>query len=573
VKRNKKQRASVAAAALLVYRTLGRDRRLVWVLGVLAMVSGFVDAVGLYLIARLATALTDESDNVVISIGPVQNVTLTVTQTLLWSAALVVFVSLLALPTAWISATLSERALMRSRSRLIDAFLGSPWSSRHNHAEGHLQHLVADFTPRVERFVLQLTVVIVNICGIVMAITAAVLSAPAAAAYFLAGLGIIGVAFLPLNRRMPVLSKRYLECNAEMARAAAQTSRLSQEVEVFNVGPALQRVLEAENTRSGTVLRRFRFLLILIPTSYQNAALAVVISVVALIRLGGAAQLAAMGPVLLLLVRALIYARQLQFAFQTAVEMTPYALRLDAEVDEMRSNRRPEQTARVGQLGAIQFDHVGYSYPGQPALIDDLDLEIPFGEVLGIAGPSGVGKTTLLQLLLRLRRPTEGEILINGLDLQSIETESWANTVGFVPQDNKLIRGSVMDNIAFYRETTPGQVEVAARRAHLWDDIASWPDGLDTDIGPGARDLSGGQKQRLGIARALLNKPQLLILDEPTSALDSTTESSVATTLHDLRGWTTVVVVAHRAETLGVCDRIIDLSEATADRLGSAAHV
>jgi len=532
-------------------------------LGTLALIGGTLDSASLYLIARLATSLTAASDEVEISVRPFPHTTLSVTEALLLSAALLVIVSLLGVRTAWLSAKLSETALTGTRQRLMDAYLHSSWSSRSRNAEGYLQHLVADFTPRYERLMLQLTVIMVNVAGLVMAIAAAVLSAPTASIYFIAGLGFVAVAFLPLTRRMPHLSRRYLERNREVSRATSEAARMGQEIDVFDVASAVESELDEKNAKSGAVLRRFRFLMILIPSSYQNAALAVVIGVIALIRTGGAAQLAAMGPVLMLLVRALIYARQLQFAVQASHELAPYAIGLESDIDEMLANATPERSGSIEQLGTICFNDVSFAYVRTQNVLENLNLAIPFGEMLGIAGSSGVGKSTLLQLLLRLREPSRGTILVNGVDLQSISSASWAATVGFVPQDNQLIRGTVEDNIRFYRQTDRSQIEIAARQAHLWNEIVEWPGGLSEEIGPGARDLSGGQKQRLGIARALLNNPQLLILDEPTSALDAGSESSITATLKELRGSTTVVVVAHRPETLAACDRIVELSAVT----------
>ena len=124
--------------------------------------------------------------------------------------------------------------------------------------------------------------------------------------------------------------------------------------------------------------------------------------------------------------------------------------------------------------------------------------------------------------------------MVNGVDLQSISSASWAATVGFVPQDNQLIRGTAEDNIRFYRQADRTQIELAARQAHLWDEIQEWSRWPQRGDRSRREDLSGGEKQRLGIARvARPNKPQLLILDEPTSALDAGSESSITATLKE----------------------------------------
>ena len=147
---------------------------------------------------------------------------------------------------------------------------------------------------------------------------------------------------------------------------------------------------------------------------------------------------------------------------------------------------------------------------------------------------------------------------MNSVDLRTISPMSWSHLVAMVPQDNQLIRGSVADNVRFYRtDFSDVDVEQAARAAHVHDEIMALPDGYTTEIGPGARDLSGGQRQRLGITRALIGRPQMLVLDEPTSALDQRSEQLFRQTLMELRGATTLVLIAHRPATLEVCDRIV----------------
>ncbi|MGZ4759004.1 MAG: ATP-binding cassette domain-containing protein, partial [Acidimicrobiales bacterium] len=153
---------------------------------------------------------------------------------------------------------------------------------------------------------------------------------------------------------------------------------------------------------------------------------------------------------------------------------------------------------------------------------------------------------------------SKGTILVGSVDLADVDPRSWSRLTAFVPQENKLILATVADNIRFFR---PGfsleQVEAAARAAHLHDEITELPEGYLTLIGPSARGLSGGQRQRLGIARALLGSPELLVLDEPTSALDSRSEELIRVTLSELKGSTSVLLVAHRPATLEVCDRVL----------------
>jgi ABC-type multidrug transport system fused ATPase/permease subunit len=194
--------------------------------------------------------------------------------------------------------------------------------------------------------------------------------------------------------------------------------------------------------------------------------------------------------------------------------------------------------------------------------------------LLGVVGPSGSGKSTLVQILLRLQRATGGVVHAGGTQLEDIALGRWYELVAYVPQDNKLIRGTVRENIRFFRpELTDAAVEDAARRAHLDDEIRGLPNGYDTLVGPGVRELSGGQRQRLGIARALAGTARLIILDEPTSALDSGSEQLVADTLSGLRGTVTIVIVAHRPATTAICDRIVRVRDGQATFIPAPVHV
>jgi ABC-type multidrug transport system fused ATPase/permease subunit len=291
---------------------------------------------------------------------------------------------------------------------------------------------------------------------------------------------------------------------------------------------------------------------------YQYAALGVVLAVVGVMTLLEPDALDDLAPVILLLIRALTYLRQLVTAAQAGAELAPYYDSIEDEIATLEANRPPPGHREIDGFETLVFEDVTFEYePGRPVL-DDIDLRIARHEILGLVGPSGGGKTTLTQLLLRLRQPVDGRILVDGVDLVDITPASWSHFSAYVPQENKLILATVADNIRFYRpDFSIDQVQEAARRARLHDEIDRLPDGYDTLVGPGGRSLSGGQCQRLGIARALLGQPQLLVLDEPTSALDPLSESLIRDTLSEVARTATVVLVAHRPATLEICTRVL----------------
>jgi ABC-type multidrug transport system fused ATPase/permease subunit len=162
-----------------------------------------------------------------------------------------------------------------------------------------------------------------------------------------------------------------------------------------------------------------------------------------------------------------------------------------------------------------------------------------------------------VQLLLRLREPTEGRIIVNGVGSREFSFADWARLVAFVPQDAHLFNGTVAENVRFFRDVIDAEVDSAMDQTHLRGEIESWPDGVDTLVGERGRSLSGGQRQRITIARALVSHPDVVVLDEPTSSLDLQSESVIRKTLADLASNATVFIVAHRLSTLDICDRIM----------------
>ena len=224
-----------------------------------------------------------------------------------------------------------------------------------------------------------------------------------------------------------------------------------------------------------------------------------------------------------------------------------------------------------GETGVLPFEHeitlrgVSFRYPGGPEVIRRLDFTIRKGERIGIRGASGIGKSTLFQLLLGLYEPTEGEIRIDGVLLTPATRRLWQNRIGYVPQHPFLRNGTLAENVAPglpSEEIDRQRVREALERAQAGAFVASLPRGIDTPVGACGSRISGGQRQRIAIARALYRQSDVLFLDEATAALDDRTEEALLRSLDDLArehpGWT-LLMIAHRAHSLIHCRRILDL--------------
>lgn len=210
--------------------------------------------------------------------------------------------------------------------------------------------------------------------------------------------------------------------------------------------------------------------------------------------------------------------------------------------------------------GRIALEGVGFHYPTRPdvSALDGVDLTIRPGETVALVGPSGAGKTTVIQLIQRFWDPGTGRVTLDGIDLRDMRRDDFRKSMALVPQEPVIFAASVLDNIRLGRpEAGPAEVESAARAAHAHDFIAALPDGYDTPLGERGVMLSGGQRQRVAIARAILRDAAVLLLDEATSALDAESESLVQAAVNDLAQSRTTIVIAHRLATVKKADRII----------------
>ncbi len=210
--------------------------------------------------------------------------------------------------------------------------------------------------------------------------------------------------------------------------------------------------------------------------------------------------------------------------------------------------------------GEITFDDVSFSYPSRPSIsaLDQVSLQIAPGETVALVGPSGAGKTTIIQLVLRFYDPQSGTIQLDGMDLKDLDRAAFRKQIALVPQDPVIFADTARENIRFGRpDATDAEVEAAAKAAAAHDFLMALPDGYDSYVGERGVMLSGGQKQRIAIARAILRDAPILLLDEATSALDAESESAVQQAVEALARNRTTLIVAHRLATVKKADRIV----------------
>ncbi|MCM0080782.1 ABC transporter ATP-binding protein/permease [Geomonas sp. Red32] len=239
-------------------------------------------------------------------------------------------------------------------------------------------------------------------------------------------------------------------------------------------------------------------------------------------------------------------------------------LKAEAEVNE------PADPVDPGAIkGEIEFRGLTFGYGGTPVL-KGIDLKVKQGERIGIVGVIGSGKSTLVRLIPRLFQVPEGEILIDGIDVNRLPLKRLRDAVGFIPQESFLFSRTIGANIGYGKpEASREDIERAARIAGLAKDVDRFPDTYDTLVGERGVTLSGGQKQRVAIARAIIKEPRILILDDPLSAVDADTEEAILRELSAYYGERTVIIVSHRLSPLRDCDRIIVMEEGAIVEQGS----
>lgn len=443
------------------------------------------------------------------------------------------------------------------------------WAEQSRHDEAEVQDLLVRHVNRVTAAVGVISNAISAACTLVALLVSAVLvDFRSAVLLAIAGSGLF-LMIRPLTRIAKRVALRGQEAGTAYSQRSLEAIGASFETRAFGVTDQITEALaeaterEARPTHTTFVLRQ------LVTSLYQMATI--------LLLLGGLyatyrfvdQPLSSLGAIVVILIRALTQSNALQGSYHLLSESAPFVERLQKERARFAAARPHAGDQRVERVETLRFEGLTYCYEDDRPALDDVSFEVSLGEAIGIIGPSGSGKSTLIQVLLRLRHPDHGHYFINDVDAADIADDDWFTKVALVPQDHRMLNATIRDNITFHREASDEEVEAAARRAHIHDEIMAMPDGYATELGSRGGAISGGQRQRVAIARALLRQPPILVLDEPTSALDMRSEALVHETFTSLKGTVTTFVIAHRLSTLNTCDRIMVMHDGRLQAFGA----
>ena len=258
------------------------------------------------------------------------------------------------------------------------------------------------------------------------------------------------------------------------------------------------------------------------------------------------------------------------FVEQFSTGMAGFSRFLEIMQTEPEEPDSPNAVEILASRGNISFEHVNFSYANNIQVLSDINFTVKSGEKFALVGSSGGGKSTICNLIPRFYEISEGQILLDGINIKKIKRNSLRNQIGIVQQDVFLFAGSVRENISYAKpNATDQEIILAAKRAEIHDDIMNMPDGYETIVGERGIKLSGGQKQRISIARCFLKNPPILILDEATSALDTATEIKIQKAFDELSKGRTTIVIAHRLSTIKNADKIAVINHKTICETGT----
>ncbi len=533
------------------------ERSRLWAISLASFVAGIADAACLLALSTAAIAITG-GHNRVDMIG----VDITVRTALLLAGATAIVRLLVALWSARACARVAAGIVHRHRTTVLRSFIDAPWGITVAQSPGAIQQVAMANTQVAGAYALTATSLVSACINIAVLTIAAVAASPIGAAAVGVIAVVVGLLMRPWTRRSRKIGEQEADQAQAVAARFADIVNTARPITLFDVGEPVAADFELASRRQIDLYRSSRFLAAASPSVYQ-ALVAIAVAGGLLVLSGrSVANIAAFGSVALLSLRAVSQGQLAQQAAQTLGAQQGFITQLLETEQQLAA-----ATVGYGSEDAPHIDSLGLSAAtlrhDDRFTLGPIDLAIGRHEVIGVIGHSGAGKSTVVDLLSRLRQPSSGSLCVNGMNANKYSAASWAARIACVPQEPVLLAGTVSDNIRWFRDLEPERLMTAARQANVADEIEAWPLAMNTQVGHAGSHLSVGQRQRICLARALAGRPDVLMLDEATSSVDNSSEERIRAALTALKGKVTMVIVAHRPSTLSLCDRIVHIENGT----------
>jgi len=425
------------------------------------------------------------------------------------------------------------------------------------------------------RLLMDLTNAMLHGSSLVVYATVAIIMNPFVAIVTLIGGIIFFVLFQPLFARTRRYAKENIEINKKVAHDVNESVLGMKTIKALGA----ENILIQQTVKIFEKLRAVKVRQILAKSAttvaIQPMSILFVLGIFVVSFLSGEFNFAVFAVTIFLIDRIFVYVDRMQNLMHIIADALPYGehvLRVRAELAEFTAPR----TDGVPFLFSkdLAFHQVSFAYDQKQPVLSAISFSIPRGSFFAVVGASGAGKTTLVDLMLRLLSPRDGSITIDGVSIADVDLSLWHAKVGYVAQEPFLMNATIEENIRFYDQNiTDEDIAYAIRGAHLTDVVAKLPNGINSNVGERGTALSGGERQRVALARVLARRPELLILDEPTSALDATSERVIREALLELKGSITIVIIAHKIDTIKAADMVMVLSDGQVVEQGIPSHL
>ncbi len=521
----------------------------------LGLVGAAAESVALVLIVGMLQRVLSASQETELEIG--LDLTIGTNAGALVALAMIIIAVATQLAAARITVRLSTTFLAHIRSNLLTTFSNATHLVQEAHAAGRLQEYATSLPYQASLMPMRFATMVASAVAIgVLMLTAFYVDAVVALVILVVG-GALTISLRPLGKRVGDRTQRYVSTQGTFAEHVAKWSSQARDIQAFGVERGAYEEIGGQIASTSDALSTLRFWMDANVIAYRATALVLLLGLGLAARHFGVDDPARATVVMALLLRAFSFAQQLNSAQQVVRESQGPAREVSREILTLKSHRETPGVCDMESVRSLSMMSVTFAYPDQSdAAVRAVDLELRPGDRLGIVGASGAGKTTLINLLLGLYRPSTGSVLLNGSDLAELSDSSRSRLIGFSAQSSVLSSGPSFEAIRFFRP----HVEAAQINDQISQLFGTDEGGVgQRDLGGLGGGMSGGRQQRLALIRAICSGPGLVVLDEPTSALDDVNELRVVELLRTLPSDTIVIVATHRPLPLSICNRFVSL--------------